>query len=146
VAIPELEEEHRMGLAERRAAKAFQDNKLPAIQAQIEAAVGKPVPLEVNWEQLSLEGYGEQYETLWTLSCFNPLVNALGEVAVDDMGREALQESLKSIRVLGDYAHALNPSFSDGVLTLDFRLWNPPTTDEQKDFTDRIRKTLESAL
>ena len=135
-----------MGLAERRAVKAFQDNKLPAIQSQIDAAVGKPVPLEVNWEQLALEEYADRYEGLWLKSCFEPLVNALGEVGSDDMGREALQESLKSIRVLGEYAHALKASFSDGVLTLDFRLWNLPSEDEQKDFTKTIRTTLESAL
>ncbi|NJK43879.1 MAG: MarR family transcriptional regulator [Pleurocapsa sp. SU_196_0] len=139
-------EEINMGLAERRAVKAFQDNKLPTIQSQIDAAVGKPVPLEINWEQLALEEYADRYEGLWMASCFEPLVAALGEVGSDDLGREALQESLKSIRILGEYAHALKVSFSDGVLTLDFRLWNPPSADEQKDFTKNIRTTLESAL
>ncbi len=135
-----------MGLAEKRAVKAFQDNKLPAIQAQIDAAVGKPVPLTVDWEQLALEGYGERYEELWMASCFDPLVKGLQEVGVDDMGREALNESLKSIRILGDYAHSLNAKFEDGVLTLDFRLWNAPSEDEKKEFVKTIRSTLEEAL
>jgi hypothetical protein len=139
-------EEINMGLAEKRAVKAFQDNKLPAIQEQIDAAVGKPVPLTVAWEQLALEGYGERYEELWMESCFNPLVKGLQEVGVDDMGREALGESLKSIHILGDYAHALKAQFQDGVLTLDFRLWNPPSEDEKKDFVKTIRSTLEEAL
>ncbi len=136
-----------MGLAEKRALKAFQDNKLPTIQAQIDAAVGKPVPMTIDWEKLSLDGgYADRYEELWLASCFEPLVTALEEVGVDDMGREALHESLQSIRILGDYAHALKVEFDAGVLTLDFRLWNAPTADERKDFVKTIRTTLEAAL
>jgi hypothetical protein len=135
-----------MGLAERRAVKAFQDNKLPEIQTKIDEIVGKPVPMEVDWDQLADEGYGDRYESFWTQGCFTPLVNALEEIAVDDMGREALKEGLQSIRVKGEYAHSLNPSFSSGVLTLDFKLWNPPTADEQKSFQGYIVKELEKGL
>jgi hypothetical protein len=135
-----------MGLAEKRAVKSFQESKLPEIQAQVDAAVGKPVPMDINWEQLALDGYGDRYESLWMASCFTPLVKALNEVGVDDMGREALQNSIKSIRILGEYAHALKADFSDGVLTLDFRLWNAPTESEQSGFTKDIRETLETNL
>ena len=104
-----------MGLAEKRAVKSFQEGKLAEIQAQVDTAVGKPVPMDINWDQLALEGYGDRYERLWMAS--TPLVKALNEVGVDDMGREALQSSVKSIRILGGYAHALKADFSDGVLT-----------------------------
>jgi hypothetical protein len=135
-----------MGLAERRAVKAFQDNVLPGIQAKVDQLVGKPVPMEVDWDQLADEGYGDRYELFWTQGGFTPLTQALEEIAVDDMGREALKDGLQSIRVKGQYAHALNAEFSSGVLTIDFKYWNPVGVDEQKDFKNRIVKTLEAGL
>jgi hypothetical protein len=44
-----------MGLAERRAAKAFQDEAYPALLERIEQAAACPVAVSVDWASLQTE-------------------------------------------------------------------------------------------
>lgn len=138
-----------MGLAEKRAAKQFQDTHFVQFMKEIVDTVGTEVPVAVDWDQLAMDGYAEKYEMLWTDGCFRPLVAALKAVASDDMGKQALRGSLKSIQIKGTYAHNLSAKFQSGMLLLDFRLFNDPGGPNSKPFADRMRRiqtALESGL
>lgn len=136
-----------MGLAERRAAKSFETNQLPALQKEIDQAAGFSVPLEINWEQLSPEGQAHLYEESWTKVYFRPLVEAFKAICVDDMGKEALKGALKKVVInssQGVYSGEQIATFEGGVLTLD----HEPTTniDEVAARAKGIQATLEKSL
>lgn len=135
-----------MGLAEKRAAKAFQDQKFPQVKNKVKKAVGFDLPIEVDWESLSWEGTGEQYDKIWSKACFDPLAEALGAICSDEMGKEAVKKELKKVRIEGNYAHSLQATFENGVLTLDFRLYNEPDAEYCEQYKSTIRKALEEKL
>lgn len=136
-----------MGLAERRAAKKFETEKFTQLKQEVEAAAGFPVPLEVAWDELAKDGESHLYEECWPKVYFQPLIAALQEIAVDDMGKEALKGGLKQIKVQnkeGIYSGHRIASFEGGVLTLDHE---PHTNvDDVKDRQNGIRSTLEAKL
>jgi hypothetical protein len=136
-----------MGLAERRAAKSYEDTVYPKLKQEIDAAAHYEVPVEVNWQTLAIDGAAGMYEECFTKVYFTPLIEAFQKVCVDDMGREALQSKLKRvvIRNTADISSAHRMvTFEDGVLTLDHK----PTTniDDVRDRAKAIQETLEAAL
>ncbi len=136
-----------MGLAERRAIKAFQDDHLPEFHKKIKEAFGLEVPVEINWDSIALEGEAHLYDECWPKVYFEPLIDGLKAVGRDDMGKEALQGSLKKIIIqntTGAYYGDRWASFENGVLTLD----HLPTTnaDSVQERTDGLVQTLEKNL
>lgn len=88
-----------MGLAERRAIATFQKDRFPGLKQKIEEAATIPVELDVDWASLAKEGEAENYEKALSNYFFVPLANALGQICIDQMGREALKEGLRGIKV-----------------------------------------------
>ncbi len=136
-----------MGLAERRAIKAFQDDHLPEFHKKIKEAFGLEVPVEINWDSIALEGEAHLYDECWPKVYFEPLIEGLKAVGRDDMGKEALQGGLKKIIIqntTGAYYGDRWASFENGVLTLD----HLPTTnaDSIQERTDGLVQTLEKNL
>ncbi|MEL6543572.1 MAG: hypothetical protein AAFQ82_03040 [Myxococcota bacterium] len=117
-----------MGLKERRAVKDYQDNQYPAQQKQIEEAAGFAVEVAVNWDTIATDGMSHLYAEAWPDVYFKPLIDALASISADDMGKEALQESLKKIEITNSdsvsSAHKW-AAFEGGVLKLDHK----PTTN-----------------
>lgn len=135
-----------MGLAERRAAKNFQDETYPKLKAEIDAAAGFETNLEIDWTSLATDDMAHLYEECWPKVYFRPLVDAFTAVCVDDMGKEALAEGLKQIVIKNENDRS-NPNgftFEGGVLTIDHK----PTTnvDDVKDRASAIQKLLEKGL
>jgi hypothetical protein len=131
-----------MGLVERRAAKAFQDDAYPALLARIEAAAGHSVAVEIDWASLQTEGEAHLYAEAWPKVFFEPLIAALEGVAIDDLGRDALAESLHTIRI-GD-AGTRGVSFAAGQLTVHYdAVANLDDGDERR---AEIQKVLERHL
>ncbi|RKH68409.1 hypothetical protein [Corallococcus llansteffanensis] len=136
-----------MGLAERRAAKKFEDTVYPKLKQQLDAAAHHEVQVEVNWQSLAIDGSADLYEEAFTKVYFTPLIEAFEAICIDDMGREALQSKLKRV-VIRNTADVSSGSsmvtFEDGVLTLDHR----PTTniDDIRERKNSIQQTLEAAL
>ena len=105
-----------MGLAERRKVKELQDVTLPERTREIEEICGKAIPYEVDWESLADDA--EALNFIDNLSCHR-LNMALRTICVDDMGKEAVREGLRLIRLKnvkdkGDMSIA----FDDGVLEM----------------------------
>jgi hypothetical protein len=131
-----------MGLAERRATKAFQDNSFPKLKAAVDAAAGFVVELDVAWDSLAQDGYAHLYDEAWTKVYFAPLTRALEAVTVDDLGKTALKAGLKKI-VIED-AGSSWPVFDGGVLTLKFPA--VANLDDGESRANTIRECLERAL
>ena len=94
-----------MGLAERRAVKAFQDNQYPEFKRQIDEAAGFDLPIEVHWDSLSTngEGYANILEDTLAKVYFIPLVDALKAITIDEAAltyqpayNEALVQALRA--------------------------------------------------
>lgn len=146
-----------MPLAERRAVKVFQDERLPAIREELQAIAGCEVPLDIHWDKLAVTGESERYmdDDYFLYVFFKPLVAAMQQVCIDDLGKEAVRDGLKSIVLTYDsetapqstYENAV--SFAEGVLTVNFIPGVNAGTEGTDHFRDRvgaIRKCLEANL
>ena len=134
-----------MGLAERRATLEFQTTLYPGLKKQIDDAAGFEVPMEINWDSLAEPNEARIYNEYWAKIYFEPLIAALKSVCADDLGKQALKDSLKKVEILrtGQYYDGKGFSYEAGVLKLDDKLTN---VDHIQDRTDAIISTLEKAL
>ncbi|WP_075602434.1 hypothetical protein [Saccharicrinis aurantiacus] len=137
-----------MGLKERRIAQQFEQEQLPELTEQINKAAGFEVEMEIKWETLVAE---ERFNHLLADSYpkvyFQPLIEAFTAICADDMGKEALQESLKKVLIVNENNHH-NPthaySFSDGILKVDHSpIMN---VDDVKSRTEKLNELLENSL
>ena len=111
-----------MGLKEKKITKQFQDEKLPGLKEQIVKAAGFDVPLEVEWDTLFEDRFTHLYMDTYSQIYFEPLIEAFTAITADDLGKEALQESLKKVVIVNRDNHH-NPThaytFKDGVLEVN---------------------------
>jgi hypothetical protein len=145
------EDAARLGLAERRAIKQYQETKWPELKKAIETAAGFEVPVEVKWDMIAQPGEADRYSEAgyWTDIFFTPLIEALKSITADQEGKDSLKKNVKQIVVMGDRKaptgdYASGVALSGGVLTINFRPWT--NSDDIKDRTAAIQKTLEKAL
>lgn len=137
-----------MGLAERRAAKEFQEKQLPELQKEIHKLAGFPVPIEINWEQLSVEGQSHNYKEAWPELYWKPVIEAFRLITRDDMGKEALKASLKKIEfrnASGAYSPHSAISFQNGCVTIDHDLSNT-SESYTKERSQYLVEIIEKAL
>ncbi|HEX2826838.1 MAG TPA: hypothetical protein VHP37_10865 [Burkholderiales bacterium] len=105
-----------MGLAEKRKIKELQEVTLPDRVREIEEICGKPIPYEVDWGSLADDAEGLNF--LDNLSCHR-LNMALRTICVDDLGKEAVREGLKLIRLKNvKDKGAMLLTFDNGVLEM----------------------------
>ena len=134
-----------MGLAERRIAKDFQENHLPALQRRVDIAAGVALPIEVNWEQLTANEYSHAWLEEWPQLYFEPLIAALEQLTADEMGREAVKQSLHRVVVEDrddNYREDRWATLAGGVLTLNYRF----TSGNAGTRTQWLVRALEKAL
>ena len=105
-----------MGLNERRKVKELQDTTLPGRVREIEEICGKAIPYEVDWESLADDAEGLNF--LDNLSCHR-LNMALRGICTDEMGKEAVRDGLRLIKLknVKDKA-SMHIGFKDGVLEM----------------------------
>jgi hypothetical protein len=105
-----------MGLNERRKIKELQDITFPGRVKEIAEICGKPISYDVDWESLADDA--EALNFIDNLSCHR-LNMALRVICQDDMGKEAVREGLKSIKLknVKDKA-AMKITFDGGVLEM----------------------------
>lgn len=128
-----------MGLVERRALKKFETETFPTLCAGINEAAGFEVPLTVKWDTLAEEGYADLYDEALEKVFFKPLLGAIQGVCIDDMGREALREGIKEVRIQGASSEVV---FDKGILSISY---NPVANLDDSDVKERTR-TIQSAL
>jgi hypothetical protein len=105
-----------MGLAERRKVKELQEETFPAREREIAEICGAEIPYEVDWESLANDA--EALNFIDNLSCHR-LNMALRVICQDDLGREAVRDGLKLVKLknVADKA-AMHISFEKGVLEM----------------------------
>ena len=135
-----------MGLAERRAAQGFQNEQYPGWKERIEKAAGFPVPIEVAWDELAVPNFADDYGDFFPKVFFQPLVDALSAVTIDDLGRTAAREGITRIviRNSGEHYGVSGFTFDSGVLTIDHK--TDTNVDYVNDRTTGLRQLLESNL
>ncbi len=105
-----------MGLEERRMMKELQDVTLPGRVAEIEEICGAPIPYDVDWDSLADDREGLNF--LDNLSCHR-LNMALRGICTDDMGKEAVRDGLKKVRLVNvKTLDDRKMSFEAGVLEM----------------------------
>ncbi|MEE7465478.1 hypothetical protein MFUR16E_32055 [Methylobacterium fujisawaense] len=144
--------EPTVGLAERRAIAAYREGRYPAQEKAIQEAAGFPVPVEVVWDQLTIPGDAKYYADpgYFEKTIFEPLAAGLKDVTKDLMGRDALRQKLKSIRIRFDektapasnYPNGLK--FDGGVLDVNWRPFS--NVADFKDRVEAVVKVLEKGL
>jgi len=135
-----------MGLAERRGVERFRNDEYPGWKAKIDQAAGFEVPVEVAWDELATEGYASDYGSFFPKVYFQPLVDALTAVTVDEMGQSAVRAGLKKITVRDsrEYFSAQGFAFEQGVLTIDHKA--DTNVDYGAERAKGLQQTLEAGL
>ena len=104
-----------MGLNERRKIKELQDVTLPGRVKEIEEICGSPIPYEVDWD--SFDTY-EALNFMDNISCHR-LNMALRVICQDEMGKEAVRDGLKSVKLKNvKTAGEMSMAFANGVLEM----------------------------
>ena len=85
-----------MGLTERRKIKDLQDNTFPGRVKEIEEICGAPIPYDVDWDSMSDDM--EALNFIDNISCHR-LNMALRMICQDDMGKEAVRDGIKKVRL-----------------------------------------------
>ncbi|HEV2346875.1 MAG TPA: hypothetical protein VGS97_22425 [Actinocrinis sp.] len=131
-----------MGLAERRAAERFKNEEFALWKTRIDGAAGFDVPVEVAWDELSVADYADSYAEFFPKVYFQPLVDALSAITVDDLGREALRDGLTRIVIKnsGVFYNASGFTFKGGVLSMDHQ------PHSNVDYGDERAKGLQKLL
>ncbi len=142
----------QVGLAERRAIAAYRQDKWPPIEAAIRKAAGFEVPIDVEWDQLTIPGDASHYadDEYYGKTIFQPLVAALNSITADQMGRDALKAKLQRIHVRFDektapasnYPNGL--SFANGVLDINWRPYS--NTADVEDRTKALTQVMDKNL
>ena len=105
-----------MGLEERRKVKELQEVTFPGRVKEIEEICGKAIPYEVDWP--SIADNAEALNFIDNLSCHR-LNMALRVICSDDMGKEAVRDGLKLIKLknVKDKA-SMKMTFENGTLEM----------------------------
>jgi hypothetical protein len=105
-----------MGLNERRKIKELQETTFPERVNEIEEICGKAIPYEVDWDSLSDDLEGLNF--IDNISCHR-LNMALRVICQDDLGKEAVREGLKLIKLKNvKDKSAMSMTFADGTLEM----------------------------
>ena len=134
-------QEDDVGLNERRKMKELQDVTFPGRVKEIEEISGAAIPYEVDWNSLADDM--EALNFIDNISCHR-LNMALRMICQDEMGKSAVRDGLKLIRLRNvKDKSAMRMDFQNGVLEMDCAY--ALRTDGM--FSDgEIRKLLEERL
>jgi hypothetical protein len=105
-----------MGLNEKRKIKELQEVTFPGRVKEIEEICGVAIPYDVDWASLGEDA--EALNFIDNISCHR-LNMALRVICQDDMGKSAIREGLKTIRLKNvKDKPSMKISFQDGVLEM----------------------------
>jgi hypothetical protein len=105
-----------MGLLERQLIRDLSEKTLPERENEISEICGSAARYEVDWDSLANDA--EALRFLDNLSCHR-LNMALRTIAMDPMGKEALRDGLKSVRLRNvPSKDEMKIEFRDGVLEM----------------------------
>jgi hypothetical protein len=85
-----------MGLEEKRMLKQIKEEVFPTYEAELAKITGTPIAYEVDWDS-----FANNRDALYYLESrvFGPINEGFRDICRDDLGKEAVKESIKTIRV-----------------------------------------------
>ena len=105
-----------MGLNERRKIEELKNTTFPGRVKEIEEICGKAIPYDVDWASLADDMEGLNF--IDNISCHR-LNMALRVICQDEMGKQAVRDGLKSIKLKNvKDKSAMKLSFDGGVLEM----------------------------
>ncbi len=105
-----------MGLAERRKIKELTDTTIPEREKELLEITGSPIRYEIDWDSLANDAEGLNF--LDNISCHR-LNMALRVICSDELGREAVRDGLKLVKLSNVATPAqMSIAFSGGVLDM----------------------------
>ncbi len=105
-----------MGLAERRKIKELTDTTIPEREKELLEITGSPIRYEIDWDSLANDAEGLNF--LDNISCHR-LNMALRVICSDELGREAVRDGLKLVKLANVAAPKdMSIAFSGGVLDM----------------------------
>jgi hypothetical protein len=105
-----------MGLEERRRVKELQDVTLPGRVSEIAEICGAPIPYEVDWDSIKDDATALNF--LDNASCHR-LNMALRTICRDEMGKEAVRDGLKLVKLKNVKTPAeMSVKFAGGTLEM----------------------------
>ena len=105
-----------MGLNERRKVEELKTVTFPGREKEIEEICGQTIPYEIDWP--SIEGDMEALNFIDNISCHR-LNMALRVICQDDMGKAAVRDGLKQIKLRNvKDKPSMKLSFENGVLEM----------------------------
>lgn len=129
-----------MGLNERRKVKELQDVTFPGRVKEIEEICGAPVPYEVDWDSIADDSGALNF--IDNVSCHR-LNMALRMLCQDDMGKQAVREGLKLVKLKNVKDQPSSISFQAGTLEMrcDYAIGAGSIISDNE-----IRRILENGL
>lgn len=105
-----------MGLNEARKMKELRETTIPSRVKEIGEICGAPIPYDIDWQSLSNDLEGLNF--LDNISCHR--VNmALRVICQDDLGKEAVRQGLKTIKLKNVKSKSdMKMTFEGGVLEM----------------------------
>ncbi len=101
-----------MGLIEDRATADFRTYAYPRLEQQIRHLVGYDIGIDVKWDSLVEVGMAHVITHNLTNVFFIPLVQALQQVTVDAVGRDALLTRLGRIEIKNENGNTDSAMFA----------------------------------
>ena len=131
-----------MGLAEKRWAADKKKTDEAAFVSQVNATLGFPVPVEIDWDGFSKDLDEAQYITHDGYGLPN-LVKALSTITADELGKTAIKGALKKIVISAVNSEETSFAFDQGVIT-----WKAyfGSSSSGYIYADVMQKKLEEAL
>lgn len=105
-----------MGLEERRKIKEYQDTIVPERSAELAEICGTAIPYDIDWDSFANDA--EALRFLDNLS-FHRINMAMRVICTDELGKEAIKDSLKVIKLknVADKAE-MKINFGGGALEM----------------------------
>jgi len=129
-----------MGLEEKRYIKTLTDEVIPTFKNDLKAIIGKDVDLAMNWDTFSTSAQLQEVQH----QCLGRILDGIRKIAADDMGKEALSETLATIKInnVSDSA-AKKIELSGNTLTVDAK-WEDFSSGifTDTDYSTQIEKAL----
>ena len=104
-----------MGLDERRRVKELQEVTFPGRVKEIEEICGAPIPYEIEWESISSDAGALNF--IDNVSCHR-LNMALRMICQDDLGKQAVREGLKLVKLKNVKGQPSALTFQGGTLEM----------------------------
>ena len=137
-----------MGLAEKRIAAALESDSFPTWKKDVlSKCTDWKVEFEVNWADLVKEGFSEHYPKAVEFNFFGPLKAAVANICIDDMGKSALKDKIKLVKITCQRGwSSLEVKVDGSTLHLDADPSYARTQEDCSSYTGIIQKALEDAL